>query len=50
MRGLLCVLCVCISSIQGDVMKVFEPKQAMTFEKGKVYVAVIKTTKGEVVC
>ena len=30
--------------------KFTEPKQAMTFEKGKSYKAVIKTTKGEVVC
>jgi len=50
MRSLLCVLCVCISSIQGDIMKVSEPKEAMTFEKGKVYQAVIKTSKGDVVC
>ncbi len=31
-------------------MKVSEPKEAMTFEKGKVYQAVIKTSKGDVVC
>lgn len=33
-----------------NMAKFSEPKQAMAFEKGKTYQALIKTTKGDVVC
>src|SRR3990167_3539229 len=36
--------------IQGEIMQVSEPKQAMQFEQGKVYQATIKTSKGDIVC
>lgn len=37
-------------TVGAAVVAVEEPKQAMTFEAGKTYQAVIKTTKGEIVC
>ncbi|MBX7149728.1 peptidylprolyl isomerase [bacterium] len=35
---------------QGEPMKVSEPKAAQKFEEGKKYIAIIKTTKGVIVC
>ena len=47
-------LALCALSIHlmaGDNMSKFtEPKQVMSFETGKAYRAIIKTSKGEVVC
>ncbi len=40
-----------INLIAGESMTKFSaPKEAMSFEKGKSYNAIIKTSKGEVVC
>ena len=45
-------LCALSIHLMGDqnMSKFSEPKQALTFEQGKVYRAIIKTSKGEVVC
>ncbi len=47
-------LALCVLSINlmaGESMSKFsEPKESMTFEKGKDYRALIKTSKGEIVC
>lgn len=45
---------LCAVSLQlfgGESMTKFsEPKEALAFEKGKTYQAVIKTTKGQIIC
>lgn len=56
MRRLLSLLTISFATIgvfaqTGEQSMSFtEPKQAMSFEKGKTYLAVIHTTKGDIIC
>lgn len=52
MRALLLLLTIiCTLHTQGETaMKFSEPTKAMAFEKGKTYIAVIYTTKGQITC
>jgi cyclophilin family peptidyl-prolyl cis-trans isomerase len=53
MKRVLMILAFVLSVIpfaQGATMKVQEPKTPMAFEAGKKYVAVIHTSKGDIVC
>lgn len=52
-RGSMLFLFIALMTIQptyGGTMTFSEPKQAMTFEKGKKYEAIIHTNKGNIVC
>lgn len=44
------LLCTVIGYAEGAKMDYIEPKQAMVFEQGKKYEAVIHTSKGQIVC
>lgn len=45
----LCALSIYINAGE-NMTKFSEPKQAMAFQKGKTYEAIIKTEKGDIVC
>ncbi len=52
MRVLVLLVCAvfCIAKQGEAAVKFSEPKQAMEFEKGKTYKAVIHTSKGKITC
>lgn len=47
---LFCAIAQCEEKAGESKMQFNEPKQAMTFEKGKKYEAIIHTNKGDIVC